>query len=81
MYRHVSFTSAVVGDEWSASCPGCFTSEEKVPGTRWIGGWVGPRASLDDMGKGKFLTLPGLELRQLVCPACKDIPVTGHGGP
>jgi hypothetical protein len=26
---------------------------------------VGPRAGLDVMGKGKFLTLPGLELRPL----------------
>jgi hypothetical protein len=30
---------------------------------------MGPRASLDDMEKGKFLTLPGLELRPLGCPA------------
>jgi hypothetical protein len=33
------------------------------PGTHWIGGWVDPRASLDDVEKRKFLTLPGLELR------------------
>jgi hypothetical protein len=32
---------------------------ERVPG---IGGWVDPRAGLDDMKKWKFLTLPGLEL-------------------
>jgi hypothetical protein len=30
--------------------------------THWIGGWVGPRAGLDDVEKRKFLTLPGLEL-------------------
>jgi hypothetical protein len=39
--------------------------EERTPGTHWIGGWVGPRAGLDDMEKGKFLTLPGLKLRPL----------------
>jgi hypothetical protein len=27
-----------------------------------IGGWVDLRASLDDVEKRKFLTLPGLEL-------------------
>jgi hypothetical protein len=30
---------------------------------------VGPRASLDDVEKRKFLTLPGLELRPLGRPA------------
>jgi len=35
-------TSALDGSGWSVSCSGCYT-----PGTHWIGGWVGPRASLD----------------------------------
>jgi hypothetical protein len=35
---------------------------ERAPGTHWIGGWVDPRASLDDVKERKFLTLPGLEL-------------------
>jgi hypothetical protein len=43
-YFHVFFTSALVAGERSASRPGRFT-----PGTHWIGGWVGPRAGLDDM--------------------------------
>jgi hypothetical protein len=30
---------------------------------------VGPRTSLDDVEKGKFLTLPGLDLRPLGRPA------------
>jgi hypothetical protein len=34
-----------------------------------IRGWVGPRASLDDMEKRKFLTLPELELLLLSRPA------------
>jgi hypothetical protein len=44
VYTHVFLTSALVGDEWSASCFGRFT-----PGTHWKRGWVGPRAGLDDM--------------------------------
>jgi hypothetical protein len=34
----------------------------KSPGTHFIGGWVDPRADLDDMEKWKFFTLSGLEL-------------------
>jgi hypothetical protein len=67
MYRSTFFlTSALAGGEWSASRPGRFTPGEKAPGTHWIGGWVGPRAGLDDVEKRKFLTLPGLELRPSV---------------
>jgi hypothetical protein len=32
----------------------------------WIGGWVNPRAGLDDVEKRKFLILGGLELQPLV---------------
>jgi hypothetical protein len=32
------------------------------PGTHWIGGWVGPRAGLEDVEKRKLFTLPGLGL-------------------
>jgi hypothetical protein len=42
---------------------------ERAPGNRWIGGWVDPRAGLDDMENRKFSTLPGLELRTLGRPA------------
>jgi hypothetical protein len=44
-------------------------SGERAPPTNWIGGWVGPRAGLDDVEKTKFLTLPELELRPLGRPA------------
>jgi hypothetical protein len=54
--------------EWSASRPGRFTPGESVPVTKWIGGWVGRRAGLDDVEERKFLTLPGLELRPLGLP-------------
>jgi hypothetical protein len=43
---HVFLTSVLVGSEWSASRPGCSTSD-----THWIGGGVGPRAGLNDMEK------------------------------
>jgi hypothetical protein len=43
-----------------------FTPEREIAhGTHWIGSWVGPRASLDDVEKRKFLILPELELRPL----------------
>jgi hypothetical protein len=35
-----SLTSALDGNEWSASRPGRFTSRERAPGTHWIEGWV-----------------------------------------
>jgi hypothetical protein len=36
---------------------------ERAPGTHhFIGGWVDPRAALDNMEKLKFFTPPGLEL-------------------
>jgi hypothetical protein len=48
---HIFLTSALDGGEWSASLPGHFTPGERDPYTHWIGGWVGPRASLDDVEK------------------------------
>jgi hypothetical protein len=66
---HIFLTSALVGGEWSASRPGCFTFGERAPGTHWIGDRVGTTAGLDDVGKRKFLTVPGLEFRPLWRPA------------
>jgi hypothetical protein len=66
---HIFLTSALAGGEWSASRPSRFIPGERAPDTHWIGGWVDPRAGLDDVENGKFLTLPGLELRLLGCPA------------
>jgi hypothetical protein len=59
----VFLTSALVGGEWSASRPRHFISRERAPGTRWIGGWVGSRTSLEDMEKLKFLPSSGLVLQ------------------
>jgi hypothetical protein len=66
---HIYLTSALVGGEWSASCPCRFTPWERISGTHRIGGWVGPIASLDDMEKRKFLTLLELEFQPLGHPA------------
>jgi hypothetical protein len=63
VWIHISLTSALVGGEWSTSCPGHFTPGERAPSTLWIGGWVDLRAGLDDLEKRKFLTLPGLKLQ------------------
>jgi hypothetical protein len=64
--KYIFMTSAVVGGEWSASCPCRFTLEERAPDTHWIRSWVGPRAHVE---KRKFLALPELELRPLGRPA------------
>jgi hypothetical protein len=34
----------------------------RSPRYPFVGGWVDPRAGLDDMEKWQFFTLPGLEL-------------------
>jgi hypothetical protein len=50
----ISLTSAIARGEWSASHPGCFITGERAR--------VDPRASLEDVEKRKFFTLPGLEI-------------------
>jgi hypothetical protein len=55
-------TSALDGGEWSASCPGRFTREERDPGTHWIGGWVGLSAGMDVVEKRTILLLSGIKL-------------------
>jgi hypothetical protein len=52
-----SLTSALDGGEWSALRPSRFTTNERIPGTHWIGGWVDPRAILDAMVKRKIPSL------------------------
>jgi hypothetical protein len=61
VWIRVFLTPELVGGELSASRSDRFTPEERAPGTHWIGGWVGPRAGLDDVENRKFLTLPRLE--------------------
>jgi hypothetical protein len=66
---HVFLTSPLVGSEWSLHAPAALPPGKEPPATHWIGGWVDPRAGLDDLEKWKFLTPPGLELRPLGRPA------------
>jgi hypothetical protein len=47
-------TSALDAGEWSASCPGRFTSKERAPNTHWIRGSVGTRAGLATVSRGKI---------------------------
>jgi hypothetical protein len=69
VWIHIFLTLALVGGEWSASRPSRFTPIDRVPGTHWIGGWVGPRAGLEDVERRKILLVLGLELRPLSHPA------------
>jgi hypothetical protein len=43
VWTHVFLTSELVGGEWSASRPRRLT--------HWIGGWVDPRAGLNEIEK------------------------------
>jgi hypothetical protein len=43
--------------------PGCFTPEERIPGTHWIGGLVGSRSGLGAVEKVNPLTLLIIEPR------------------
>jgi hypothetical protein len=47
IWLHSFFDLGTRRGEWSASRSDRFTPTERVPGTHWIGGWVGPRAVLD----------------------------------
>ena len=63
--RHIGgvallITSALNGGEWSTSHPSCFLTG-KDSSAHWKGGWVGPRACLDNIKKRKILTLPEVE--------------------
>jgi hypothetical protein len=49
----------VIGGDWPASRPGRLSPWKRSPVNQWRGGWVGPRAGLDDIEKLKFLSLPG----------------------
>jgi hypothetical protein len=41
--------------KWSASRPGRFTPSEIAAGNDLIGGWLGPKSSLDAVKKRKIL--------------------------
>jgi hypothetical protein len=66
---HFSWPRHLLEVSGQLHAPAALPTGERVCGIRWRGGWVGPRAGLDDMEKRKFLTLPGLELWPLSHPA------------
>jgi hypothetical protein len=59
IYIQICFTSSLAGGNWSGLQPGRFTLGEIAPGTPWVGGWVDPRAGLDDEEKKKILDPTG----------------------
>jgi hypothetical protein len=69
VYIHIFLSSAIAGGKQLASRPSYFTPGERAQGTHRIGGRVDPRAGLDDVEETKVLTLLGLELHSLSCPA------------
>jgi hypothetical protein len=69
LQAQIFLNSWLVEDKWSVPRPGRYNRGERAPGSHWIGGWVGNRASLDDVKKTEFLNLPVLEIRPLSRPA------------
>jgi len=57
---HTFLTLALDRGEWSASRPAAFIPWQRTPGTRCIGGRVGPRAGSGDENKKPQL-LQGIE--------------------
>jgi hypothetical protein len=43
--------------------PATLPERKQPPGTNSLGGWVGPRASLDAVEQKTFLSLPEIKLR------------------
>ena len=56
---HSFLSSKLVGGQYEASCPSYIMSGERDPGTHWIEGWVGSRASLDILKTKKNLITAG----------------------
>jgi hypothetical protein len=79
IYIHAFLTSALDEGEWLASSPGRFTRRERVPGTHWIRGWVGP--GLDAAVKRRILhcsrqeSNPGRQARSVVSILTELFPV------
>lgn len=59
------FFNSVVGGKMLASIPYRVTPRVSSVSNHWVGGWEGPRDSLDLMENGKKLFLPGIETQFL----------------
>jgi hypothetical protein len=55
------FTLALDGGQWSSFHSAALPLGKEPPSTYWIGGWVGPTASLDAMERRRTLAVPGIE--------------------
>jgi hypothetical protein len=55
-------TSVLVVGEWSASRSVRFTPREGTPDTHWLGGWMGPSDSLEDLKRRIILHLQGIRI-------------------
>jgi hypothetical protein len=53
-YSYTILNLSSNGGKWIAFHSYPFTAWEILPGTHWVGGWVGPRAGLDVMEKHKM---------------------------
>jgi hypothetical protein len=51
IYIYIFLTSELAAVEWSASRSGRFTPGERAPSTHWVGGYVDPRAGVDNVEK------------------------------
>jgi hypothetical protein len=70
MYRStLSWTRHYFEVSGQLHAPPVIPPRKEPPTPYWVGGWIGPSAGLDDLKKRKFLTLLGLELQPLCCPA------------
>jgi hypothetical protein len=55
---HIFFTSVYYLEvSGHLHVPAALPPEVRATGTHWIGGWVGPRAGLDEVEKKKFVDL------------------------
>jgi hypothetical protein len=57
VWIHIFLTSALGAGEWLISYPGHVTPWKRASSTRWIGGWVSPRANLGLVEKRKIFCL------------------------
>jgi hypothetical protein len=57
----ILLTSALAGGERQLHTPAALHPGKQPPCTHLIGGWVGPRAGMDNVEKRKFLTPQGTQ--------------------
>jgi hypothetical protein len=66
---------ALLGSEWLASHPSCFTLGKGTPVTQWIEGKVGPKASLAFWRRKIFLPVLGIKPHFSSSAACSVVAI------